>query len=100
MKRLIKVAGAGTARYVALTGKILDGNEAYRLGILSYLAESPVKFSEDLAATLSQKSVESIKRIKALIAQDVYSSEKEEKLFGEVLQTPAARVTLEKFLKR
>ena len=100
MKRLIRVAGAGTARYVALTGKILDGNEAYRLGILSYLAESPVKFSEDLAATLSQKSVESIKRIKALIAQDVYSSEKEEKLFGEVLQTPAARVTLEKFLKR
>jgi len=100
MKRLIRVAGTGTARYVALTGKILDGNEAYRLGILSYLVENPVKFSEELAVTLSQNLMDSIKRIKTLIGQDVYSSEKEEMLFGEVLQTQAARITLEKFLKK
>jgi enoyl-CoA hydratase/carnithine racemase len=100
LKRIARIAGNGTARYVALTGKVMDGNEAHRLGLISFLDENPVKFSEELATSLSQKSLESIRRIKALLGRSDYSSEMEAMLFGEILGTPIARATLEKFLKK
>lgn len=100
LKRIARVAGYGAARYVGLTGKVMDGNEAYRLGLISYLVDNPVSFSDGIAADLSKKSHDSIKRIKALLGRAEYSSELEEKLFGEVLITPTARATLEKFLKK
>ncbi len=100
LKRISKVAGQGAARYVALTGKVMDGEEAYRLGLVTYLSDDPVKFSENLAIDLSKKPRESIRRIKLLLGQDEYSSEMEEKMFGEILNTPSARSRLEKFLKK
>jgi enoyl-CoA hydratase/carnithine racemase len=100
MKRIATIAGSGVARYVALTGKILDGNEAYRLGLVTFLSDNPVKFAEEMAESLSQKSVESIRRIKELLGRAEYSSDLESKLFGEVLETTYARSALEKFLKK
>ncbi|MEM0134025.1 MAG: enoyl-CoA hydratase/isomerase family protein [Thermoplasmatales archaeon] len=100
MKRIARIAGNGVARYVALTGRVMDGNEAYRLGLIHYLADNPVNFSEELAASLSQKSIDSVRAIKSLLGKEPYSSELEASLFGQVLGTQNARSTLEKFLKK
>lgn len=100
LKRLARIAGNGTARQVALTGKVMDGNEAFALGIVNYVADEPVQFSDELAASISQKSRESIRRIKTLLGREEYSSDLEAELFGEILETPVARVTLERFLKK
>lgn len=100
MKRIARIAGNGIARYVALTGKVMSGDEAYRLGIVNYLVDDPVQFSEELAASIAKKSIDSIKRIKKLLGTEEYSSDLEAKLFGEILGTPIARETLAKFLKK
>ena len=100
LKRIARISGNGVARYVALTGKVMDGNEAFALGLVNYVANNPVQYSEELASALSQKSIESIRRIKTLLGKVEYSSELEAKLFGEILETPVARATLEKFLKK
>ena len=100
VKRMARIAGVGTAKYLTLTGKIIDGNEAYRLGLVNVLADNPVKSAEELALQLSQRSSDSIKSIKNLLGKEEYSTELEEKLFGEILETPTARATLEKFLKK
>ncbi len=100
LKRMARIAGVGAAKYVALTGKVMDGNEAFRLGLVTYLSDTPLEFSEEMAGSLSQKSTESIWRIKKLLGSQNYSSDLEAELFGEVLKTPAARATLEKFFKK
>lgn len=100
MKRIARIAGYGAARYIALTGRVMDGNEAYRLGIVNYLSDRPINYSEELASTLSQRSMDSIRAIKTLLGREQYSSELEAEIFGQVLGTENARATLEKFLKR
>lgn len=100
IKRIVRIAGHGTARYIALTGRIIDGIEASKLGLVNFVTEKPVEFSEGLAQELSQKSSDSIRRIKQLLAREEYSTELETKLFGEVLQTTNARAALERFLKK
>ncbi len=100
MKRIARIAGYGAARYVALTGKVMDGSEAYRLGIVNYLSDNPVEYSNELASGLSQKSLDSIRAIKTLLGPAQYSSDLEADLFGKILGTQNARITLEKFLKK
>lgn len=100
MKRIARIAGYGAARYVALTGKIMDGNEAFRLGIVNYISDNPISYSGELASGLSQKSLDSIRAIKKLLGTAQYSSDLEADLFGHVLGTQNARETLAKFLKR
>ncbi|MGC8655663.1 MAG: enoyl-CoA hydratase/isomerase family protein [Thermoplasmata archaeon] len=100
MKRISQLVNKGYARYMALTGKVLAGKEAFERGIAQVLSENVEKDSMDLAQSLAEKSDESVKRIKRLLSQDVYSSELESKLFGEVIETKQARELVQKFLNR
>jgi len=100
IKRISQLVNKGYARYMALTGKILAGKEAFERGIAQVLSENVEKDSMDLAQSLAEKSDESVKRIKRLLSQDVYSSELESKLFGEVIETKQARELVQKFLNR
>lgn len=100
IKRISQLVNKGYARYAALTGKVLIGKEAFERGIAQVLSENVEKDSMDLAQSLAEKSEESVKRIKRLLSQDVYSSELESKLFGEVIETKQARELVQKFLNR
>ncbi|MGC8547092.1 MAG: enoyl-CoA hydratase/isomerase family protein [Thermoplasmata archaeon] len=100
MKRISQLVNKGYARYMALTGKVLAGKEAFERGIAQVISENVEKDSMDLAQSLSEKSEESVRRIKRLLSQDVYSSELESKLFGEVIETKQARELVQKFLNR
>jgi enoyl-CoA hydratase/carnithine racemase len=100
LKRISVLAGKGPARYVALTGRVVTGTDAFSLGIVSVLADDPADYTLKLASELSQKSKESIRGIKKLLSRDVYQSDEESRLFGEVVVTREARELVEKFLKR
>ncbi|MEM0127487.1 MAG: hypothetical protein QXO03_00165, partial [Thermoplasmatales archaeon] len=83
----------------ALTGTVLTGAEAFRIGLVNVLCDQPVSCAEDLAASISSKSSESVKSIKHLISNDPYDSQEESRLFGEILWSDKARDALSKFLK-
>jgi enoyl-CoA hydratase/carnithine racemase len=100
IKRISQLVNKSYARYMALTGKVLTGKEAFERGIAQVLSENVDKDSMDLAQSLAEKSEESVKRIKKLLSQDVYSSEQESRLFGEVVETKQARELVQKFLNR
>jgi enoyl-CoA hydratase len=100
IKRISQLVNKSYARYMALTGKVLTGKEAFERGIAQVLSENVDKDSMDLAQSLAEKSEESVKRIKKLLSQDVYSTEQESRLFGEVIETKQARELVQKFLNR
>lgn len=100
LKRLKSLTGAGTARFISLTGMIMTGREAYERGIISKLSEDPVKEGMELANRLSEKSKQSIIRIKKLLGQESYNSELEAQLFGEIVETEEAKESVNKFLNR
>jgi len=100
IKRISQLVNKSYARYMALTGKVLTGKEAFERGIAQVLSENVDKDSMDLAQSLAEKSEESVKRIKKLLSQDVYSTEQESRLFGEVVETKQARELVQKFLNR
>jgi len=100
IKRMSQLVNKSYARYMVLTGKVLTGKEAFERGIAQVLSENVDKDSMDLAQSLAEKSEDSVKRIKKLLSQDVYSSEQESRLFGEVVETRQARELVQKFLNR
>ncbi len=100
MKRISSISGRGVAKLVALTGRVFEGKEAYELGLISVLSDSPSTYVDELAMNLSKKSGESIKRIKSLINSEPYRTELEAKLFGEVIETDFARNAVKKFLRK
>ncbi len=100
MKRISILVNKGYARYMALTGKVITGKEAYEKGIAQIISDNLENDSAELAKSLSEKSQESVRRIKKLLSQDIYSSEMESQMFGEVIETPAARELVNKFLNK
>lgn len=100
MKRISSLVNKGFAKYMALTGKTISGKEAYEKGIAQVLSEDFEKDAMELATALSEKSPQSILRIKKLLSQDIYSSDMESRFFGEVIETPEARELVNKFLTR
>ncbi|MEM3755753.1 MAG: enoyl-CoA hydratase/isomerase family protein [Thermoplasmatales archaeon] len=99
MKRLRKAVGYSMAKYLALTGSVITGNDAYKIGLVNVLCDHPLRCAEELASSLSSKSLESFKSIKHLISKDPYDSSEESKMFGEILWSDQARTALSKFLK-
>ncbi len=100
IKRISTLVNKGYARYMALTGKVITGKEAYERGIAQIISDNLENDSAELAKSLSEKSPESVRRIKKLLSQDIYSSEMESQMFGEVIETPAARELVNKFLNK
>ncbi len=100
IKRVSALVNKGFARYMALTGKVLTGREAYERGIAQILSENVERDSMDLAQSLADKSEESVKRIKKLLSQDIYSGDMESRFFGEVIESEKSRELVQKFLNR
>ncbi|MGC8644962.1 MAG: enoyl-CoA hydratase/isomerase family protein [Thermoplasmata archaeon] len=99
IKRIRKIAGPAAARYVALTGTVMTGSEAFRMGLVSMLCDDPLRCAEQLAESISTKSRDSIRSIKHLVSNEPYNSEEEYQMFGDILWSDAAREALAKFLK-
>ncbi|WP_254838423.1 enoyl-CoA hydratase/isomerase family protein [Natronomonas marina] len=57
----------GIARYMALTGKTIDGDHAYRLGFASERSESPKEDANKLAREIAAKSPDAVEAFVGLI---------------------------------
>jgi enoyl-CoA hydratase len=99
MKRLSKIAGPATAKYLALTGSVLNGGDAMRLGLVTMLCDDPNGCAMQLAESISSKSIVSVRAIKHLLSREPYDSTEESRMFGDVLSSDQAREALAKFLK-
>jgi len=64
---LIKKVGEGFAKQLLLEGENINGNRAYEIGFVNYLAEDVLDESLKLADKLNRNSVESIRLIKKTI---------------------------------
>lgn len=103
-QRLTAVAGAPVARRLVLTGELVDGAQAQRLGIVQDLAEDGGAFEAalDLARALAgipPRAVQAIKRCLALApSQEGFAAELEETL--ALYREPATRALIAEFLQR
>ena len=64
---LIKKIGEGGAKKLLLTGEIVDGNEAFKIGLADYLSGDPLNKALELTESLAQNSEYSFKLTKQLI---------------------------------
>jgi methylglutaconyl-CoA hydratase len=66
---LIRRVGHGRAKQMLLSGEILNGTEAYKIGLANYLSQNVLSASYDLADKLSKNSQSSVKQTKQMINQ-------------------------------
>ena len=64
---LIKKIGEGRAKKLLLTGDIIDGQNAFHIGLVDYLSDNPLEEAMQLADKLSQNSNYSMTLTKQLI---------------------------------
>ncbi|HEX5764124.1 MAG TPA: crotonase/enoyl-CoA hydratase family protein [Woeseiaceae bacterium] len=65
------VVPADRIRMLAYTGKIVDGTEALKLGLITELAGDPLMEAGLLATAISQRSPDAIRAIKALLNESL-----------------------------
>jgi enoyl-CoA hydratase len=72
-QRLTKLVGLAKAKELILTGKIIDSNEALRIGLVNQVvpADSLISEAKKLAANLAQKSAVALTMAKAAINNSI-----------------------------
>jgi enoyl-CoA hydratase/carnithine racemase len=73
---LPKLVGIDVAKELTFTGRIVDGTEAARLGLVTRVADDPYAAARELAAEIAQRSPDAIRSAK--------------RLYNESWQAPAA----------
>lgn len=68
-QRITRFAGYGQALRIALSGEMIDGAEAYRIGLVEFLVEDGehLKAARDLAARIARWSPSSLRLVKRAI---------------------------------
>jgi enoyl-CoA hydratase/carnithine racemase len=66
---LPRLVGADVAKELTLTGRILSGNEALALGVVTHVANDPLSAAEELAAEIAGKSPDAVRGVKRLLDQ-------------------------------
>ena len=93
------------AKELTFTGRVLSGDEAKALGLVTQVAPDPLARAMELATEIAQKSPDAIRRGKALLEQAWHADERtglalEAQLQTELIGTPnqseAVRANLEK----
>ena len=107
LARLVRAAGSASARYMALTGQMIDARRARDLGIVAEVFASDAFYSgvDDLARRLARNSPAAVRAMKrALVAAaggDLDTAIAEEARIGGALYgTPDQRRLMRKFLEK
>ncbi|WP_337871970.1 enoyl-CoA hydratase/isomerase family protein [Ignavibacterium sp.] len=64
---LIKKIGEGRAKQLLLSGEIINGTAAYKIGLVNYVAENVVESAFELSEKLNTNSIESMVMTKRMI---------------------------------
>ncbi len=92
-RTLPRLAGIDVAKELTYTGRVISGEEAHRLGLVTHLSDDPLTDARELAAEIASRSPDAVRRAKHLFdhawtatAQD--SLALEAKLQSELIGTP------------
>ncbi len=85
-RSLPRLVRADVAKELVLTARILDGEEAVRIGLATKLADDPLAAARELAAEIATRSPDAIRRAKRLLEQGWNMGPEESLALEEELQ--------------
>jgi enoyl-CoA hydratase/carnithine racemase len=65
-RTLPRLVGIDVAKELTFTGRLIDGNEAQRLGLVTRVSDDPLAAAQELAAEIASKSPDAIRGAKRL----------------------------------
>lgn len=106
-QRLARIVGLGAAKELIYTAKMIDANEAYRIGLLNKVVEPDKLMDEakEFASTIASKAPQAVKYSKEAITRGyqcdidtavMYESE----VFGECFSTEDQKDAMNAFVER
>jgi enoyl-CoA hydratase len=104
-QRLARVCGLGVAKELILTGRIVDAEEALRIGLVSAVYDPVLEQARETATLLASKSAGSLRVMKDLANRSLGGDhsanlEAEADAFGELFGTPDAKEGLTAFVEK
>jgi len=102
---LRRIARLDVIKELVFTGRVISGEEAFRLGLATHLSETPLVDAMKLAREIATKSPEAVRAAKRLLNESglgsvregfVLESELQKQLIGTPNQIEAVRANMEK----
>ncbi len=104
-QRLARVCGLGVAKELILTGRIIDAEEALRIGLVSAVYDPVLEQARETANLLASKSAGSLRAMKDLANRSLGGDhsanlDAEAEAFGELFGTSDAKEGLAAFVEK
>jgi enoyl-CoA hydratase len=99
-QRLARVCGLGVAKELVLTGRMVDAEEALRIGLVNSIADPVVEHALGVAGKLAEKSPLALAVAKRLLNLSPGALEREAEEFGDLFSTADAKEGLAAFAEK
>jgi enoyl-CoA hydratase len=99
-QRLARVSGIGVAKELILTGRMVDADEALRIGLVNAIADPVLDHALDVAKKLAEKAPLAIAAAKRLINASPGALDDEAVEFGELFASADAKEGLAAFAEK
>jgi enoyl-CoA hydratase len=99
-QRLARVCGIGVAKELILTGRMVDAEEALRVGLVNAIADPVLEHALDVARKLAEKAPLALAAAKRLINASPGALDQEAVEFGELFASEDAKEGLTAFAEK
>jgi len=99
-QRLARVCGLGVAKELILTGRMIDAEEALRIGLVSAIVDPVLDHALEIARKLADKSPVALGVAKRLLNLSPGALEREAEEFGDLFASEDAREGLAAFAEK
>ena len=99
-QRLARVCGLGVAKELILTGRMIDAEEALRIGLVNAIADPVLDHALGVARKLAEKSPVALRVAKRLLNLSPGALEREAEEFGELFASEDAKEGLAAFAEK
>ena len=99
-QRLARVCGLGIAKELVLTGRMIDAEEALRIGLVSAIADPVLDHALGVAQKLAEKSPVALRVAKRLLNLSPGALEREAEEFGDLFASEDAKEGLAAFAEK
>jgi enoyl-CoA hydratase len=99
-QRLARVCGLGVAKELVLTGRMVDAEEALRVGLVNAIADPVLEHALEVAGKLAEKSPLALAVAKRLLNLSPGALEREAEEFGDLFSSEDAKEGLAAFAEK
>ena len=99
-QRLARVCGLGVAKELILTGRMIDAEEALRIGLVNAIADPVLDHALGIAQKLAEKSPVALRVAKRLLNLSPGALEREAEEFGDLFASEDAQEGLAAFAEK